>query len=343
MYSISDIKVIHIELTEKCNLSCLMCDRNKSGGKVNQYLSNRELTINEFKKAFSPKFIKQLKRIYFCGNYGDPIISKDVMEILKYCRTSNPEMKLSLITNASFRNSEWWSELAGIVNSVRFSIDGLKDTHKIYRQNANFDLIIKNAKTYVDAGGYAIWDYLVFGHNEHQVEEARELSNQIGFNEFVVKKTGRFFSNVSLKGKDNHKGLTKPTQEKNRNKSLGKEQTLINKYGSMESYLDQTIIDCKVLKQNEIFVSAEGIILPCCWLAGQMYKWYLPPKSTEIWKIIDKDKISIKNNTLQEIFDSGIFKDIKESWTKQSLKDGKLKTCSLKCGKELDQFGDQYK
>jgi len=221
----------------------------------------------------------------------------------------------------------------------------LSDTHSLYRQGSDFDVVMKNASTFIKAGGYAIWDYLVFGHNEHQIEEARQLSNVYGFKEFVVKKTGRFFSNIKLKGKEKHVGLTKPKQKDNLNKSLNKEQLIIDKYGSIEKYLDQTKIDCKVLKQKEVYISAEGVVLPCCWLAGQMYKWYLPEKSSEIWKIINQfgNVINIKHNSLENIFETFLFDDIKHTWNLSSLKKGKLKICALKCGVELDQFGDQYK
>jgi hypothetical protein len=97
------------------------------------------------------------------------------------------------------------------------------------------------------------------------------------------------------------------------------------------------------LKNNEIYISAEGLVFPCCWLAGQMYKWYLPPKSTQIWELVDKEKINIKTKFLQNIIDSEYFNSIKERWSCPSVDEGKLKTCALKCGKELDQFGDQYK
>ena len=342
MYKLEDIKVVHLEMTEKCNLSCLMCDRNKSGGEVNPYLKDRELTFSIIHRTFPPSFIRQLKRVYMCGNYGEPILAKDTMQILKYFRSHNENMKLSVITNGCSNTIHWWQDLAKVVNSVRFGIDGLGDTHKIYRQGAVYDLIIRNAKAYIDAGGYAIWDYLVFGHNEHQIEEARQLSEQLGFKEFVVKKTGRFFSNTKLKGKDEHQGLKKPSSDFV-NKSLKKEQQIKEKYGSMENYLDQVKINCKVQKQNELYISAEGIVLPCCWLAGQMYKWYLPKEYSEIWNFVDREIHNINNSSLQNIFHTGLFDEIQESWGKKSIEDGKLKTCALKCGVELDQFGDQYK
>ena len=45
-------------------------------------------------------------------------------------------------------------------------------------------------------GGIAQWDYIVFKHNEHQVEEARKLSKELGFFEFQIKKTSRFFKTL---------------------------------------------------------------------------------------------------------------------------------------------------
>lgn len=332
-----------MEPTEKCNLNCLMCDRNKNGGEVNQYLRDRELTIDDIVRAFSPTFISQLKRMHMCGNYGEPILARDCLKILKYFRLCNETMKLEVITNGCARPAEWWVELAQLNSVVRFGIDGLEDTHKIYRQGASFELIINNAKAYIDAGGYAIWDYLVFGHNEHQIEEARKLSKELGFNQFIVKKTGRFFSNVTLSCKDEHMGLTKPKEEKNVNKSLSKQDKIVEKYGSMDAYLDQAKIECKALKNKEIYLSAEGLVLPCCWTAGQLYKWYWAPKSAQIWECIGKPSISIHDLSLLEMFMYDVWGEIERSWNKPSVKEGKLKVCALKCGHELDQFGDQYK
>jgi len=342
MYELKDIRVIHIEPTERCNLSCLMCDRNKNGGEVNQYLRDRELSFEVMMDTLDP-VIPQLKKVYFCGNYGDPIMSNSLLPILKYLRGNNPDLNLSIITNGSLRPIPWWKELAGERVSARFGIDGLEDTHHLYRQRAKWDIIIRNAKSFIDAGGYAIWDYLVFGHNEHQIEEARQLSKKLGFSEFVVKKTGRFFSNIKLSGKEEHVGLKKPKSKENINKSLQKEEMIKEKYGSIENYLNATKIDCKVRKNREIYISAEGLVFPCCWLAGQLYKWYLPPKSSQIWKFVNKNEININYVSLEDVFYSGFFKKIEKSWSSESVNNGKLKTCALKCGEELDQFGDQFK
>ena len=65
-----------------------------------------------------------------------------------------------------------------------FSIDGLADTNKLYRIGINHDRVMANAKAFIEAGGKARWKFIVFRHNEHQVEEARELAKDMGFWQF---------------------------------------------------------------------------------------------------------------------------------------------------------------
>lgn len=341
MYKYKHIRSVHIELTERCNLACLMCDRNINGGEVNPYLEGRTLSFEDIHRAFSPSFIQQLEKVYFCGNYGDPILAPDLLQICKYFRSHNRELKIGVVTNGCSKPTMWWMELAKYVSYVRFGIDGLWDTHKIYRQKVIWDLVVRNARAFIDADGYAIWDYLVFGHNEHQIETAKSLSKTWGFKEFVLKKTGRFFSTEKLEGKNEHCGLKKPKLPWHINESLKKEERIVEAYGSMDDYLDEVKIDCKALKDREIYISAEGIVLPCCWLAGQMYKWFLPPQGAQVWEIIDKEKLNMKS--IENVLNSGIFQEIERRWDCECVADGKLKTCALKCGKDLDTFGDQFK
>ena len=39
-------------------------------------------------------------------------------------------------------------------------------------------------------------------------------------------------------------------------------------YGSMDAYYDAAPIVCKVKKENSLFITAEGLAMPCCWTAG---------------------------------------------------------------------------
>jgi MoaA/NifB/PqqE/SkfB family radical SAM enzyme len=359
MYTFDDIRTVHLEITAKCQAACLQCDRNINGGELNPNIKLDELSLDDCKKIFEPKLVKQLNSLFMCGNLGDPVIAQDSLEVMEYLRSVNPNIWLSMNTNAGAKKPEWWRELAQVLGKkghVIFSLDGLRDTNHLYRQNVNWDICMESAKSFIDAGGRARWDYLIFGHNQHQVEEAEALSKHMGFEKFMSKKTGRFFSNVKAKGKEEHQGvnrkgqetqkLTKPDQ-KYVNNALKKENTLIEKYGSMNEYYDKAKINCKVLKDNNIYVSASGHLMPCCWVAGQMYKWWEKPGQNQIWSFIDEagglDELSVLNHGFEKVMSGQFFNSIKASWSKPSCSDGKLKVCSMKCGVEFDPFAEQFK
>ena len=134
MYNYNDIKTVHLEITQKCQAACPMCDRNENGGKDNKHITNAELSLQDCKNIFPPDFIKQLNTMYMCGNLGDPIVAKDTLEVFKYFREHNDKMWLSMNTNAGAKDENWWAELAkvfGRMGTVIFSVDGLSDTNHI--------------------------------------------------------------------------------------------------------------------------------------------------------------------------------------------------------------------
>ena len=293
-----------------------------------------------------------------CGNLGDPIVARDTLEIFKYFRENNKDMWLSMNTNAGARDEAWWSELAkvfGRMGAVTFSVDGLRDTNHLYRQGVVWDNVERAMHSFIAAGGRARWDFLVFDHNQHQVDEAKQLSEHLGFEKFVAKKTGRFVTANSEK-KESHQAVNrkgektaelKKPDEKYQNKAIMQYDKVKEKHGSMDAYYDRAEIHCKVKDEGSLFITAEGLAMPCCWTAGRMYKWWhKDPKVEQVWDFIDavggKDAISAKTHGLRAVFDTGIFDNIEASWNKPSCADGKLKVCSMKCGKEFDPFAEQF-
>ena len=43
-------------------------------------------------------------------------------------------------------------------------------------------------RAFINAGGRARWDFLIFAHNEHQVDEAEALATKWGFKSFYQEK-----------------------------------------------------------------------------------------------------------------------------------------------------------
>jgi MoaA/NifB/PqqE/SkfB family radical SAM enzyme len=388
MYRFKEIKTVHLEVTDKCNAACPMCARNINGGEDNPYLPGTELSLADIRKIFRPSFISQLDRIYLCGNYGDPIAAKDTLEIFQYFRQQNSKINLSMHTNGSAKKPDWWRQLAYTLGSkgyVVFGIDGLEDTNHLYRQNTVWSKIIDNVTAFIEAGGRARWDYIVFAHNEHQVEDAEKLALEMGFEKFQIKKSARFFSNASGMTKEMHQAanrkgiettlLQAPTNPRYRNSALDKlgeiaktdiikfipsqkddligsvfPQTFnreIEKKKPMERYWDDAVIKCKVKEEKSLYITAEGVVQPCCWTAGQMYVWYWTPKGGQIWRLIDEvgiEKLNALHYDLESIVEGKFMQDlIPNSWDKSSCYDGKLAVCAKTCGAKYDAFSEQFK
>lgn len=363
MYNYKDIRSVHFEITQRCNASCPMCDRNENGGAVNQHIKDNlaELSLEECQLILTPEFLSQLDTFYMCGNLGDPISARDTLEVFRWVRECNPNIWLSMNTNAGARDAEWWAELAKIFGrkgAVIFSVDGLEETNHLYRQGVVWSHVERSMKAFIGAGGRARWDYIIFEHSEADVERAEKLATEWGFEKFMKKKTGRFFSSAKNQGKETHQAqnrkgvqtvtLAKPKKAEHQNLALAKEKEIEKTYGSMMEYYNKANIACKVTKDMSIFITAEGLVMPCCWTAGRMYKWWHTDyRAEQIWDFIDraggKDGISAVLHGIDGVFKSGIMSDIQRSWSLSSIKDGKLGVCAQKCGTEFDPFAEQFK
>jgi len=195
----SELKQIHVELTNACNAACPMCTRfHINSPLVRPDLTIEQITIDKFKKYFPPEVLDKLEIVLFCGVHGDPGMAKDLYEICEYIATTNPKIAVRMNTNGGMRKPEFWAKMGKLFAAQRqdhwrweitWSIDGLEDTNHLYRRNVDWKTVIANAQAYIDAGGFASWDYLIFKHNEHQIDEAIALSKKMGFSEFYPKKS----------------------------------------------------------------------------------------------------------------------------------------------------------
>jgi len=239
-----DIKVLHLEITTLCNANCPQCSRENSK-LYNDAIHRSEITLSQCYDLFSIEFIQGLDKMFMCGDFGDPAAGKDTIEIFRYFRSINPDIVLGMNTNGSIGNKTWWKELASVLSNpfdyVVFSIDGLEDTNHIYRKGVHWNKLILNASTFISAGGSAHWDMLVFKHNEHQVEESKLKAKELGFT-FFRSKVSKRFKTTPVNGLEEPVNFTLPNVDN------------INE------------VKCHALTDNSIYVSANGKILPCCWI-----------------------------------------------------------------------------
>lgn len=384
MYNLSKIGRLHIELTTRCNASCPACSRNFGGGPVVPDLVLTELSLEDIKNFFPVDFAKNIHAINFCGNLGDPGVALDLLPILEYFQShSEKNIAQQVRSNGGMRNSNYWRQVgeffAGAqknnsalksfkdkshgmpVNtfalpSVVFSVDGLEDTNHIYRRGVKWDRLFANMEAYASAGAFGIWEFLVFEHNQHQVEEAKKLANKLGFH-FVTKNPLGF-------GEYQGKPVGMNVYDKNQHYQYSiypvnftGERTNIpvghHSPGITDGYVNKVIpvltdfskdlagkscINCKSVNSytQEIYVSATGHLLPCCFLGGVFganNTTYSRYQFNTMIKELGIDKFDLRNNNILDILKGPYFqKFFLDGWEQKSVEDGRLLFCVETCG-----------
>ena len=351
-FNYNNIKKIEWEISTHCNARCPQCPRNDYGGATVPSLPLINVSLETAKTILPIEFIQQLEEVYFCGTYGDPCMNKDFTRICQWLKEVNPKLVLAAHTNGSLQNKTFWKEAAKYVDGIGFGIDGLEDTNHLYRVDTNWQKIIANVKTYVDNGGTAIWDFIIFRHNEHQVDEARQLSSTLGFKEFRVKYTARFFNKkhefIMQWPVKNRKGLIErylelPTNVNYQNMIYVDQKKVVEEHGSIKQYLSNTNVECYSQKTNHLYISADGYVFPCGWLQDRMYGIEAeshPDKQllNDMWNSIGGSQYANINFTkIEDIVNGKWFNILDNSFNGPT----RLERCGAICGQGLNFIGFQ--
>lgn len=302
MIRIQDIRAIDIETTSYCNLHCPQCDRFDRQGRQNKYLDLQHLDFRTIGRNFNLHKLTSLESVLLEGDHGDPVMHPDIEYIIQYFRDIKHTM---LVTNGSLRGRDWWSNLARFPNlAVTFSVDGLQDTLTQYRIHADFDRIMRNAQAFIDAGGRAVWKFIVFHHNQHQVDQARELATQMGFADFVSTVSDRNFYDqdefpVYIDGEYQGHNLKMSTLTKTRPHS----RTIMMQQVQRSSFSPVT---CEWARQKQIYIDYLGNLIPCCMTSGLMWRKDI---SGQLWQRIvgDQESINLYHCELSDILQSDFY------------------------------------
>ena len=371
MFDYETISEYQIELTTYCNAACPQCPRNLNGHGVNPYMPLTHLPRSVIDQAFTAELCGRMTQVFFCGGFGEPVMHPDFLDILRDFRRKNPTLWLYFHTNGGAHAPEYWAEIARIMNGygqIDFGIDGTdNETLDLYRRNVVYDRVIENARAFIGAGGRAKWNFIVFRHNEHQVEQARALSSEMGFHEILIRNTGRFFNANTLEEMSawpvhSRNGveyyLEPPVDKSYKNASMLYLPDLKRQYSDMKQYFDTTPISCDALQGKKVSINADGIVVPCNFLYhhlydGRFHDHTILPGAYELSRtatgqdhvreFLDRyglDNLNIKHRTMKEIFDNPFWKDLVDGFDK-TLDQGRLFECAMTCGKKLTKVWDQ--
>jgi MoaA/NifB/PqqE/SkfB family radical SAM enzyme len=326
MYDLASVSKVHLEVSSLCNAACPGCPRNYHGYPFNSGYVERNLSLEEVKKIFEPELIQQLKTLLINGNYGDIVMNPEAVEIVEYFRQHNTDLHIAISTNAGARDSNFWRRLAELNTCVFFCIDGLEDTHSLYRQNTLYSTVIKNAQTFIATGGHAVWKFIPFDHNRHQINDAQRISTEMGFSSFVVTDYGRGDTPVFNKNKELTHIIGRPKWTKFGEVPLTRDE--FNPEWQKFKKVKKPI-SCEVMQDKEIYISSEGRAYPCCYVGNSVMN-NQHPRHQQV-RAIEQE-----NSALEYGLEHSIkwFNTIKESWSADSFASGQLIVCSDTCGKK---------
>lgn len=354
MFKFEELKSIHLEITNNCQARCPMCARNEHGGLPNPLININEWTLEDFKKIFTDDVLYTIEKVYFCGNFGDPMLNKDLISMCEWVGNKVPNIQIGIHTNGSARHISWWEELARALpdnHMVHFGIDGLEDTHSLYRGGTDFNTIIRNASAFINAGGKAEWTFIKFKHNEHQVEECQQLAKELKFSQFMLKNSSRFLVEPKYEVWDKNGNTTHVIEPPTSVEIKFMPKSVIDNY---KKVVDSAKINCYVQEIKEIYIDAYKTVMPCCWVSSIPYTNYDTKHvnanvsfemKSQYNKLLD-DFGGIETlhafNGIKNIINSDIWQTIWDrKWNSE-----KMITCARTCGKfetvEFKQPNDQF-
>ncbi len=326
-YNFNTISCIEIDVTSNCNAFCGRCQRNGStGGPTISDLPLVSLSHSKWKSLISKRNLQYINEIKLNGNFGDFSMHPNIIDMLEELNQIKPDIVINAHTNGGARNKIFWKQLASVLKKfhnhrVVFGIDGLEDSHSIYRRGVSWDNVMRNATAFINEGGFAIWKSIVFDYNIHQLKDMEAKAKEKGFSIFQTNRSTTSPLHMIAYKNFPKTTITSPTldnflpykiqkifKEEVKNPKKEKNKQAVEPNGSF---------NCLYGKEGTILVDMEGYVWPCCYLSGERF-------DNNNFKYTNK--LNIQNNTLEEILNDDIFKlYLKKSWT-----DKTIKTCN-KC------------
>jgi radical SAM protein with 4Fe4S-binding SPASM domain len=177
-----------VEPTTSCNLRCPQCP----SGLRSFTRETGSLELETYKTI-----IDQLYRtsgyitLYF---QGEPYLNKNFNAIVNYA--FQKKMYTATSSNAHYftkENAE--NVIKSGLDRLIISIDGIdQETYSKYRIGGSIDKVIKGTQALVEAKKnlksktpHIIWQFIVFRHNEHQLEDIKKMAAQVDVDELSIK------------------------------------------------------------------------------------------------------------------------------------------------------------
>lgn len=332
---------LQIDLTSHCNAKCPGCIRNIDGGDTIPNLKLNHLDDVLIKeKLFRYIPANKITEIKFNGNWGDSLMHPNIIKILNDILECGHDNNVFICTNGSLRSPDFFKELANVcrkfrIHRVEFAIDGLEDTHSIYRRHTSFKKIIENIQTFIDAGGRAEIITTAFDYNLHQLNDIEQMAKDMGCASWRLRSSHTENMNVKDENTEYFISTSNSTQVESRKIKFenNRSKYSINPNNSIPPDI-QSVSNCPWFNNGEIQIDPWGNVFPCCHMGHLGVDWNHPQMEMheEEKQLFDDEHFvlnnhNLKNNTIEEI--------LKNYWfthkLPEKLKNEPYKFCQLEC------------
>jgi MoaA/NifB/PqqE/SkfB family radical SAM enzyme len=248
------IKGFHVELTNICTLKCAGCARTRFIDKWPQHWHNHSLDVDHLLRFLDVDLSDKL--IVLCGNYGDPIYHPEFINVVG--RLKETGAALSIVTNGSYKTKHWWQELTALLthkDNITFSVDGIPENFTQYRKNADWKSIQVGMEVSAESLCRTTWSYIPFSFNQNNIDQAKELSLQLGIDNFIVSPSDRY---------DDQTIQLIPTSS-----DLVKDRFKFQQDWKKDKSVSGITPKCQTGKDH--FITADGFYSPCCYVADHRF------------------------------------------------------------------------
>ena len=243
---------IGLDASTVCQLKCPSC--SNAHRRIAKTLGSKMLKFEDFKKIVdSNPWIRSIE----LSNWGEIFLNRELLKIVKYAYEK--KIVLNAINGVNL-NTVREEMLEGLVkyqfNVITCSIDGASsETYQIYRKGGDFKTVMANIRKinefkvkYRSALPKLRWQFVAFGHNEHEILRARQMAHKLGM-EFYVRLAWDGFSPV--RNKDLVRVLS--------GNGVGSREEYQEKFGKI--YLSETICSQLWIQPQ---INCDGRVLGCC-------------------------------------------------------------------------------
>ena len=143
------------------------------------------LKFKDFKKFIDAhSFIEEID----LTDKGELFLNPELDEIIKYAYKKNVKLTANAGTNFNTVSDTTLENLVKYkFQSIKIAIDGATPkTYSKYRRGGNFDTVISNIKKinsyktkHNSEYPKLYWQFILFGHNEHEIEKAKKMAKDL--------------------------------------------------------------------------------------------------------------------------------------------------------------------